>query len=104
MSAPSPPTVPPRHLRPSVRLCGYLEVSGISGSFHVHFHSESHLAAAPMHSARSPATVGRHAGHGWLATAGVMVNKRVGNRIIKKRLHVRIEHVQHSKSRIGFLK
>ncbi len=36
--------------------------------------------------------------------AGVMVNKRVGNRIIKKRLHVRIEHVQHSKSRIGFLK
>lgn len=34
---------------------------------------------------------------------GVQVNKRVGNRIIPKRLHVRIEHVKHSKSRAEFL-
>jgi len=34
---------------------------------------------------------------------GVQVNKRVGNRIIQKRLHVRIEHVKHSTSRRDFL-
>ena len=34
---------------------------------------------------------------------GVQVNKRVGNRIIQKRLHVRIEHVKHSSSRKDFL-
>ena len=34
---------------------------------------------------------------------GVQVNKRVGNRIIPKRLHVRVEHVKHSKSRKDFL-
>jgi len=34
---------------------------------------------------------------------GVQVNKRVGNRIIPKRLHVRIEHVKHSTSRRDFL-
>ena len=34
---------------------------------------------------------------------GVEVNKRVGNRIIKKRIHVRVEHVRHSKSRQEFL-
>ena len=34
---------------------------------------------------------------------GVQVNKRVGNRILQKRLHVRIEHVKHSKSRKEFL-
>ena len=34
---------------------------------------------------------------------GVQVNKRVGNRIIAKRLHVRIEHVKHSSSRKDFL-
>lgn len=34
---------------------------------------------------------------------GVEVNKRVGNRIIPKRIHVRIEHVQHSKCRQEFL-
>jgi len=34
---------------------------------------------------------------------GVQVNKRVGNRIIAKRLHVRIEHVRHSKCRQEFL-
>ncbi|CAD7697746.1 unnamed protein product [Ostreobium quekettii] len=34
---------------------------------------------------------------------GVEVNKQVGNRIIKKRIHVRIEHVRHSKCRQDFL-
>lgn len=34
---------------------------------------------------------------------GVMVNKKVGNRIIRKRIHVRIEHVKHSKCRQDFL-
>ena len=34
---------------------------------------------------------------------GVEVNKQKGNRIICKRIHVRIEHVQHSKSRSSFL-
>merc|ERR1712124_56340 len=37
-------------------------------------------------------------------SVGVILNKKVGNRIIKKRIHVRIEHVKHSKSRMGFLK
>jgi len=35
---------------------------------------------------------------------GVVVNKRVGNRIIPKRIHVRIEHVQKSKCHEDFLK
>ena len=34
---------------------------------------------------------------------GIEVNKQKGNRIICKRIHVRIEHVQHSKSRTSFL-
>ena len=34
---------------------------------------------------------------------GVQVNKLVGNRIIPKRIHVRVEHVQHSKCRQDFL-
>ena len=34
---------------------------------------------------------------------GVQINKRVGNRIIPKRLHVRVEHVKHSHSRKEFL-
>lgn len=34
---------------------------------------------------------------------GVVVNKKVGNRIIPKRIHVRIEHVHHSKCRLAFL-
>ena len=34
---------------------------------------------------------------------GVEINKRVGNRILKKRIHVRVEHVQKSTSRQGFL-
>merc|ERR1712000_527795 len=35
---------------------------------------------------------------------GVMVNKTVGHRIIKKRIHVRVEHVRISRSREDFLK
>eukprot|EP00344_Euplotes_crassus_P008139 CAMPEP_0197001122 /NCGR_PEP_ID=MMETSP1380-20130617/5894_1 /TAXON_ID=5936 /ORGANISM="Euplotes crassus, Strain CT5" /LENGTH=160 /DNA_ID=CAMNT_0042418665 /DNA_START=36 /DNA_END=518 /DNA_ORIENTATION=- len=35
---------------------------------------------------------------------GVVVNKRVGNRILPKRINVRIEHVQHSKCRDDFLR
>lgn len=34
---------------------------------------------------------------------GVIVNKRVRTRIIPKRLHVRVEHVTHSKCRQEFL-
>merc|ERR1711908_44505 len=30
-------------------------------------------------------------------SVGVILNKKVGNRIIKKRIHVRIEHIKHSK-------
>merc|ERR1719190_359076 len=33
---------------------------------------------------------------------GVVVNKRVGNRIIPKRIHVRVEHVRKSLSRTAF--
>merc|ERR1712071_612905 len=33
---------------------------------------------------------------------GVELNKIVGGRQMKKRIHVRIEHVQHSKCRLGF--
>ncbi|KAL4231015.1 60S ribosomal protein L21 [Mactra antiquata] len=35
---------------------------------------------------------------------GVIVNKQVGNRIIPKRLNVRIEHVKHSNCRLEFLR
>ena len=34
---------------------------------------------------------------------GVCVNKQVRNRIIEKRINVRIEHVKHSNSRLDFL-
>lgn len=34
---------------------------------------------------------------------GVIVNKRVRNRIIPKRINVRVEHVKHSKCRQDFL-
>eukprot|EP00123_Amoebidium_parasiticum_P022502 comp8882_c0_seq1/m.4074 comp8882_c0_seq1/g.4074 ORF comp8882_c0_seq1/g.4074 comp8882_c0_seq1/m.4074 type:complete len:161 (-) comp8882_c0_seq1:74-556(-) len=34
---------------------------------------------------------------------GVVVNKRVGNRIIKKRVNLRVEHIQHSTCRDEFL-
>ncbi|XP_067664155.1 large ribosomal subunit protein eL21-like [Haliotis asinina] len=35
---------------------------------------------------------------------GVIVNKRIGNRIIPKRINVRVEHVKHSNCRLDFLK
>ncbi|XP_023222546.1 large ribosomal subunit protein eL21 [Centruroides vittatus] len=34
---------------------------------------------------------------------GVIVNKRVRNRIIPKRINVRVEHIQHSKCRQDFI-
>eukprot|EP00729_Bicosta_minor_P011640 gene11640-12321_t len=34
---------------------------------------------------------------------GVVLNKRIKNRILAKRINVRIEHIQHSTSRTGFL-
>jgi large subunit ribosomal protein L21e len=34
---------------------------------------------------------------------GVVINKQVGNRIIPKKIHVRIEHVKHSSCRDDFL-
>lgn len=36
-------------------------------------------------------------------SVGVIVNKLVGNRIIPKRINLRIEHVKHSKCRDDFL-
>ena len=35
-------------------------------------------------------------------SVGVVINKRVGGRIIPKRIHVRIEHVRHSQCREAF--
>ena len=35
---------------------------------------------------------------------GVIVNKQVRNRIIKKRIHVRFEHLRQSTSRLDFLR
>ena len=35
---------------------------------------------------------------------GVIVNKLVGNRIIPKRIHVRLEHIRPSKCREAFVK
>jgi len=35
---------------------------------------------------------------------GVEVNKQIGNRIIRKRIHLRIEHVKHSRSKEDFVK
>nr|ACY74454.1 ribosomal protein L21 [Malo kingi] len=35
---------------------------------------------------------------------GVVVNKQVGNRIIPKRINVRVEHISHSKCRDDFLR
>merc|ERR1711918_286558 len=34
---------------------------------------------------------------------GVIVNKRVKGRILPKKINVRVEHVKHSKSRLGFI-
>ena len=36
------------------------------------------------------------------SSVGVIVNKRVGNRIIPKRIHVRVEHVRMSSCREAF--
>merc|ERR1719481_1508974 len=38
-----------------------------------------------------------------MEAVGIIVNKKVGGRIIPKRVNVRIEHIKHSKSRQGFL-
>ena len=38
------------------------------------------------------------------SAVGVIINKQVGNRYIEKRINVRIEHVQHSRSRDEFLR
>lgn len=35
---------------------------------------------------------------------GVIVHKRVGNRMIEKRVNIRVDHVSHSKCRDDFLK
>ncbi|OWF52444.1 60S ribosomal protein L21-like [Mizuhopecten yessoensis] len=35
---------------------------------------------------------------------GVVVNKRVGHRVLPKRINVRIEHVKHSNCRLDFVK
>jgi large subunit ribosomal protein L21e len=37
------------------------------------------------------------------SSVGVEVNKQLRNHILKKRIHVRVEHVRHSKCRQGFL-
>jgi large subunit ribosomal protein L21e len=37
------------------------------------------------------------------SAVGVIVNKRVGNRFMEKRINIRIEHVKHSKCRDDFL-
>ena len=34
---------------------------------------------------------------------GIIVNKRVRNNILHKKLHVRVEHVRQSKSRVSFI-
>ncbi|OZJ06499.1 60S ribosomal protein L21-A [Bifiguratus adelaidae] len=38
------------------------------------------------------------------SAVGVIVNKRVGNRYMEKRINVRVEHVKHSKCRDDFLR
>jgi large subunit ribosomal protein L21e len=38
------------------------------------------------------------------SAVGVLINKRVGNRYIEKRVNLRIEHIKHSKCRDDFLK
>ncbi|ORY04607.1 60S ribosomal protein L21-A [Basidiobolus meristosporus CBS 931.73] len=37
-------------------------------------------------------------------SVGVIVNKRVGNRYMEKRVNIRIEHIKHSKCRDDFLR
>ncbi|ORZ33876.1 60S ribosomal protein L21-A [Catenaria anguillulae PL171] len=38
------------------------------------------------------------------SAVGVIINKRVGNRFVEKRVNIRIEHIKHSKCRDDFLK
>ncbi|KAG0231196.1 60S ribosomal protein L21-A [Mortierella sp. GBAus27b] len=38
------------------------------------------------------------------SAVGVIVNKKVGNRFIEKRVNLRIEHIKHSKCRDDFLR
>ncbi|RHZ89698.1 hypothetical protein Glove_12g43 [Diversispora epigaea] len=38
------------------------------------------------------------------SAVGVIINKRVGNRYIEKRVNIRIEHIKHSKCRDDFLR
>ena len=38
------------------------------------------------------------------SSVGIIINKRVGNRYIEKRVNVRIEHIKHSKCREDFLR
>lgn len=38
------------------------------------------------------------------AAVGVIVNKKVGNRFVEKRVNIRIEHIKHSKCRDDFLR
>ena len=37
------------------------------------------------------------------SAVGIIINKRVGNRYIEKRVNIRIEHISHSRSREEFL-
>ena len=34
---------------------------------------------------------------------GILINKRVGNRYIQKRVNIRVEHIKHSQGRQVFL-
>lgn len=38
------------------------------------------------------------------SAVGVIINKKVGNRFIEKRVNIRIEHIKHSKCRDDFLR
>ncbi|KAG9295238.1 hypothetical protein G9A89_000061 [Geosiphon pyriformis] len=38
------------------------------------------------------------------SAVGVIINKRVGNRFLEKRVNVRVEHIKHSKCRDDFLR
>ncbi|KAK9764126.1 60S ribosomal protein L21A [Basidiobolus ranarum] len=37
-------------------------------------------------------------------SVGVIINKRVGNRFMEKRVNIRVEHIKHSKCRDDFLR
>ena len=38
------------------------------------------------------------------SSVGVIINKQVGNRYIEKRINIRVEHIKHSKCRLGFIR